>query len=96
MLAFAAPIYAAASMFKDLPIPSDAPAIFIAAATDDNLGLAPDSVALYQKWVDAHKSAELHMYAKGGHGFGMHKAGIPTDYWIDRLVDWMGLQGWMK
>jgi hypothetical protein len=36
------------------------------------------------------------MYANGGHGFGMHKAGIPTDYWIDRLVDWMGLQGWMK
>jgi acetyl esterase/lipase len=94
--AFVAPIYAAASMFKDLPVPADAPAIFIAAATDDNLGLAPDSVALYQKWVDAHKSAELHMYAKGGHGFGMHKAGIPTDHWIDRLVDWIGLQGWMK
>jgi len=94
--AFVAPIYAAASMFKDLPIPADAPAIFIAAATDDNLGLAPDSVALYQKWVDAHKSAELHMYAKGGHGFGMHNAGIPTDHWIDRLVDWMGLQGWMR
>ena len=39
--AFVAPIYAAASMFKDLPVPADAPPIFIAAATDDNLGLAP-------------------------------------------------------
>ncbi len=94
--AFVAPIYAAASMFKDLPVPADAPPIFIAAATDDNLGLAPDSVLLYEKWVGAHKSAEVHMYAKGGHGFGMHKANIPTDHWIDRLADWLQLQGFLK
>jgi acetyl esterase/lipase len=94
--AFLAPIYAAASIFKDKPVPADAPPIFIAAATDDNLGLAPESVALYQKWVDAHKSAELHMYAKGGHGFGMRKHNIPTDHWIDRFTDWLQLQGFLK
>jgi len=94
--AFVAPIYAAASMFKDYPVPDDAPPIFIAAATDDNLGLAPDCLALYQRWVDAHKSAELHMYAKGGHGFGMRKHDIPTDHWIDRLTDWLQLQGFLK
>ena len=44
--------------------------MFIAAATDDNLGLAPQSIVLYQKWATAGKSVELHMYAKGGHGFG--------------------------
>jgi acetyl esterase/lipase len=94
--AFAAPIYSAVSLFKDTPVPADAPPIFIAAATDDNLGLAPDSVVLYRKWLDAHKSAELHMYAKGGHGFGMHKHDIPTDHWIDRLSDWLQLQGFMN
>ena len=94
--AFVAPIYAAASMFKEIPVPDDAPPIFIAAATDDNLGLAPDSVALYQRWVDAHKSAELHMYAKGGHGFGMRKHEIPTDHWIDRFADWLQLENFLK
>jgi acetyl esterase/lipase len=94
--AFVAPIYAAASIFKDYPVPADAPPTFIAAATDDNLGLAPDSIALYQKWVDAHKSAELHMYAKGGHGFGMHKHNIPTDHWVDRFAEWLQLQGFLK
>ena len=94
--AFVAPIYAAASMFKEIPVPDDAPPIFIAAATDDNLGLAPDSVALYQRWVDAHKSAELHMYAKGGHGFGMRKHEIPTDRWIDRFADWLQLENFLK
>jgi acetyl esterase/lipase len=94
--AFVAPIYAAAGRLKELVVPSDAPPMFIAAATDDNLGLAPDSVALYQKWTEAHKSVELHMYAKGGHGFGMHQHNIPTDHWIDRFADWLELQGFLK
>jgi acetyl esterase/lipase len=94
--AFAALIYAAGGMFKDAPVPADAPPVFVAAATDDNLGLAPDSVALYEKWTSAHKPAELHMYAKGGHGFGMHKQNLPTDHWIDRFSDWLELQGWLK
>ncbi len=94
--AFAALIYAAGSIFKDSPVPADAPPLFVAAATDDNLGLAPDSVALYEKWTSAHKPAELHMYAKGGHGFGMRTQHIPTDHWIDRFSDWLEFQGWLK
>lgn len=93
---FVAPIYGAAGMFRDAPVPVDAPPMFIAAATDDQLGLAPDSIALYEKWTAAHKSAELHMYAKGGHGFGMRKHNLPTDRWIDRFADWLQLQGWLK
>lgn len=94
--AFLAPIYPGGESFKDLTVPKDAPPMFIAAATDDNLGLAPVSVALYAKWLDAHKPAELHMYAKGGHGFGMRKLGIPTDHWIDRFAEWLELEGFLK
>jgi acetyl esterase/lipase len=93
--AFVAPIYAGA-LSKDAPVPSDAPPMFIAAATDDSLGLAPQSIVLYQKWTAAQKSAELHMYAKGGHGFGMRKQNLPTDHWIDRFADWMQLQGFLS
>jgi acetyl esterase/lipase len=93
---FAAPIYAAASRLRDLPVPADAPPLFVAAATDDSLGLAPDSVDLYSRWMAAHNSAELHMYAKGGHGFGMRKQGLPSDHWLDRFTDWLELQGWLK
>ena len=93
--AFVAPIYAGGGP-KDVPVPADAPPMFVAAATDDSLGLAPASVALYEKWADAKKSVELHMYAKGGHGFGMHKQNLPTDHWIDRFADWLEFQGWLK
>ncbi|HKV60295.1 MAG TPA: alpha/beta hydrolase [Candidatus Acidoferrum sp.] len=94
--AFAAVVYGAAGRLKDSPVPADAPPVFVAAATDDNLGLAPDSVALYEKWTSAHKPAELHMYAKGGHGFGMRKQNLPTDHWIDRFSDWLELLGLLK
>jgi acetyl esterase/lipase len=94
--AFVAPIYGAAGRLKDATVPADAPPMFILAATDDQLGLAPESVALYEKWTAAHKTAELHMYAQGGHGFGMHKKGIPTDHWIDRFADWLQLEGFLK
>lgn len=94
--AFVAPVYPVASMLKDSPVPDDAPPMFIVAATDDSLGLAPESIALYEKWAAAHKSAELHMYAKGGHGFGMRKQNLPTDHWIDRFGDWLEMQGFLK
>ena len=93
--AFVAPIYGAA-LSADAPAPADAPPMFIAAATDDSLGLAPASIALWQKWTAAQKSVELHMYAKGGHGFGMHTNNIPTDHWIDRFADWLWLQGFLN
>ena len=94
--AFVAPIYAAALSLKNDPVPADAPPMFLAAASDDQLGLAPDSVGLYDQWTGAHKSAELHMYSKGGHGFGMRKQGFPSDEWIDRFAEWLETQGWLK
>jgi acetyl esterase/lipase len=75
---------------------ADAPPMFIAAASDDELGLAPHSVDLYQKWIASKHTAELHIYAKGGHGFGMRKQGLPTDKWIERFGEWLGLEGFLK
>ncbi len=94
--AFVAPIYGGASMFKDDAVPADAPPIFLAAASDDQLGLSGDSVSLYEKWTTAHKSAELHMYARGGHGFGMRKQGLPSDEWIERFWDWLQMESGLK
>jgi acetyl esterase/lipase len=91
--AFVAVIYG--GLGKDAPVPTDAPPMFIAAATDDELGLAPQSIALYQKWTAAHKSAELHMYSKGGHGFEMRQQNLPTDHWIERFSDWLQLEAFL-
>jgi hypothetical protein len=38
----------------------------------------------------------MHIYLKGSHGFGMRKLGLPTDSWVDRFHDWLGLEGLLK
>ncbi|HRV84834.1 MAG TPA: GDSL-type esterase/lipase family protein [Saprospiraceae bacterium] len=90
---FAAPVYAA--VLDTVRVPSDAPPMFVVAATDDNLGLAPASVHIYEAWRQAGKLVELHMYEKGGHGFGMRKQSLPTDRWIDRFGDWLQLHKYL-
>ncbi len=94
--AFLAPIYAYTGAVPPAPVPSDAPPMFVVAATDDDLDLAPQSVELYSKWAAAKKPAELHMYSKGGHGFGMRTQHTPSDAWIERFGDWLSVQGLLK
>ncbi len=93
---FVAPIYLAYDWVPRKSVPADAPPIFILAATDDPLGLGPQSAALYRDWTAAGKSAELVLYAKGGHGFGMRKQNLPSDRWIERFADWLDAQGWLS
>jgi acetyl esterase/lipase len=92
--AFVGSIYTYMAAVKTADVKSDAPPLFVAAATND--GLAPDSVNLYSKWIAAGKSAEIHIYSKGGHGFGMRKQNLPTDQWIDRFGEWLGVQGLLR
>jgi acetyl esterase/lipase len=93
---FAALIYPYTGIFPFASVPKDAPPVFIAAATDDQLGLAPQCIRFYSDWIQARRSAELHLYAKGGHGFGMRKQNLPTDHWIERFGEWMQVQGFIK
>jgi len=70
-------------------IPADAPPLFIAAASNDDYNLQFAAASLYVSWVTAKHSAEVHIYAKGGHGFGLNKQDLPTDSWTDRFIDWL-------
>jgi len=67
--------------------------MFVCAASDDQLKLAPRSIQLYNKWLEAGQSVELHMYAKGGHGFGTGKQNLPVDSWLNRFEEWLVFQG---
>lgn len=91
--AFVAFIYG--GLWEEFPAPPDAPPLFIAAADDDSWS-APLCVRLYQLWKEGGHPAELHIYAKGGHGFGLRKQGLPTDSWIERFGEWLQLRGLME
>lgn len=90
---FVAPIYASVRGYELAEPPTGSGPMFVVAATDDSLGLADDSVAIYDRWRRAGIATELHMYASGGHGFGMKHQGLPSDSWIDRFGDWLAANG---
>ncbi len=33
--------------------------------------------------------SEMHIYASGGHGFGIKPSPLPVSSWPDRLKEWM-------
>ena len=90
---FIAPVYAFFPREMWGAVAVDAPPAFIVAASDDALGLAPHSVDLYNQWLTTKHEAELHMYSKGGHGFGMRVQNLPSDKWIERFGDWLNTKG---
>ena len=70
-------------------VPLNKPPAFISCANDDPLMLATPSVQIYQDWISAGAEAELHMFSKGGHGYGMNKINAPVDRWSQLLIDWI-------
>ena len=85
---FLAPIYPWTTAMPVQTPAENAPPMFIVCATNDGVGLAPGAVDLYRSYLDRGISAELHMYSKGDHGFGMKIQGLPSDGWIERFYDW--------
>ncbi len=90
---FLVPVYPWTLVMPIQEVPEDAPPMLVICASDDPLDLAPGSIELYSSWLEANKSAALQMYAKGGHGFGMRKQGLPSDSWIERFYEWSLAQG---
>jgi acetyl esterase/lipase len=88
---FQAHVYAGARAAES-EIPADAPPAFLCVAADDQ-GPSRTALALFQKLRDKGVDAELHVYAQGGHGFGMRDRPFPITGWPSRFHDWMRAQG---
>ncbi|HET6247976.1 MAG TPA: alpha/beta hydrolase [Tepidisphaeraceae bacterium] len=76
-------------------ITAKTPQIFIAGAGDDrvtNVGSPVFFLALKKAGV----SAEMHLYAVGGHGFGLRPSAHPCSTWPARCEEWMKSQGLLK
>jgi acetyl esterase/lipase len=73
-------------------ISKDTPPSFLVVSTDDN-GSAPGTVKLYLALRAAGVPAELHVYATGGHGYGMRKMDKPCASWPQRCEEWMKSRG---
>jgi acetyl esterase/lipase len=76
-------------------VTANTPPTFLVHATDDRLS-AEHSVALYLALKRANVPVELHLYARGGHGYGIRQRGEPVSTWADRWLDWLRSEGFLK
>ena len=69
-------------------LPSNPPPAFIATASDDPV-LASAAIPMFELWRAAGVPAELHLYERGGHGFGLVPSGSTSDHWLDEFYWWI-------
>ena len=72
-------------------VPADEPPMFIACASNDGQNPLASTV-LYLELKKHNIPAELHLYAQGGHGFGMRANNQPINAWPARVQEWMKSQ----
>ncbi len=78
----------------DRQVTAQTPPTFLVHAQDDPVVKVQNSLAFYEACLHHHVPAEMHLFAKGGHGFGLHNA-TTTDDWSERLREWLAANGWL-
>lgn len=80
-----------------LQVPGDAPPHFLVHAEDDPLVGPEHSLALRAALKARKIAVETHLFARGGHGFGIRNtAGLPVADWPDRLMAFGRTTGWIR
>jgi acetyl esterase/lipase len=78
---------------NEFQVTADTPPTFLVLADDDKTVPPRNSVEFYSQLKKFGVPAEMHIYAKGGHGFGMTKKNIPADNWPELFLDWLKSTG---
>ncbi len=73
-------------------IPGDVPPMFLVHAFDDNVTVL-NSLLLASAVKQAGGSAELHVYATGGHGYGLRPTDDAVTRWPKHAAQWLGALG---
>jgi acetyl esterase/lipase len=79
----------------DIRVTRQTPQTFFAHAADDPV-TPQSSVVMWQALKKAGVPAEMHIYATGGHGFGLRPSAKPCSTWPQRCADWMKSRGFLK
>jgi acetyl esterase/lipase len=88
-LAFVGAVYGGETL--GAAVPPDAPPLFSVVAQDDILWKVVEG--LHADWSAADRPSELHVFARGSHGFGMVRQGTPSDGWTDLFLAWLDDRG---
>lgn len=73
---------------NELQVTKNTPPSFLVHAGDDGTVPVENSIRYYQACIKNKVLAEMHIYPKGGHGFGLNNK-TTSDKWFDRLINWL-------
>jgi acetyl esterase/lipase len=73
----------------DIRVTSRTPPTFLLQATDDPVDPVENSLVYYAALQRAGVSAEMHLYAKGGHAFGLRPSPSPITEWPKLVENWL-------
>lgn len=70
-------------------VSADAPPSFLVHAYDDEVCNVKESTLYAEKLFEHNVSVEMHLFPKGGHGFGMGRKEDGTDQWVQLFINWL-------
>jgi acetyl esterase/lipase len=77
------------SLRPDIHVTADTPPTFLLQAEDDEVDGVEQSLAYYVALQKADVPVEMHLYAKGGHAFGLRASRQPIGHWPDLAEQWL-------
>jgi acetyl esterase/lipase len=82
----------AGKLREHVQIDAQTPPMFFAHAFDDNVPVQ-NSVLPFLALKQAGVAAELHVYDRGGHGYGLRPTDQPVTRWPERCAEWLRAAG---
>ena len=73
----------------DVPVTSQTPPTFLLQAEDDHVDNVNDSLAYYIALKKAGVPVEMHLYAQGGHAFGLRRTKFAITEWPQLVETWL-------
>lgn len=73
----------------NVPVSRETPPTFLVQAEDDYTDGVHQSLVYYAALAKTRVPAELHIYAKGGHAFGLRTANLPITQWPKLADAWL-------
>ena len=76
-----------------VPVTSQTPPTFLLQAEDDPMDTVRNSLVYYAALKKAGVPVEMHLYAHGGHAFGLRRTKLPITGWPQLVETWLGTIG---
>ena len=77
----------------EVPVTRQTPPTFLLQAEDDPVDSVNNSLVYYMALKQAGVRVEMHLYAQGGHAFGLRRTKFPITAWPQLLETWLGTIG---